>query len=97
MRFRRLCKAANSMGEDDECPAVYVGDDPAVMIAQGKILDPTVRTALLDLADDETAVQIPTETVLRAVGLYLAERGRPDLLAEIEFCLARDGLAEVTR
>lgn len=92
----RLCKAADSWGKD-QCPAVYRTDDPAKLIVQGKSLDATGMAALQDLAVDETAVQIPTETVLRAVGLILAERGRPDLLVEIETCLLGADLTGAAR
>lgn len=93
MRYRRLCKAASSWGKDD-CPAVYVADDePARMIAQGKMLDPAVLETLVSMAIDETAVEIPTETVLRAAGVFLAEHGRPDLREAIEELLAQTGLA----
>lgn len=89
MRYRRLCKAASSMGSEQDCPAVYVADgDPQSMIAQGKILDDAVLATLLNLAADETAVAIPTETVLRAAGLFLAEHGRPALATAIEDVLA---------
>lgn len=83
MALRRLCKSAGST-EDHECPAVYEAEDQSLMIAQGKILDPSTMAGLQDLAGDETAVAIPAETVLRAAGLYLAERGRPAVLAEVE-------------
>jgi hypothetical protein len=33
-------------------------------------------------------VRIPTETVLRAVGLFLADRGHPEVLADVEAYLA---------
>ena len=83
------------MGGNDECPAVYVSDTTAsVMVALGRTLSADVLATLLNLAHDETAVEIPTETVLRAAGLYLADHGRPDLLAEIETFLADVDLAE---
>lgn len=72
MGLRRLCKAADSMGEglsgDD------VDDDGVAMVGQGKVLDAAATAELRDLATDETAVAIPTGTVLRAAGLFLAER-----------------------
>lgn len=84
MALRRLCKSADS-GLSRDCPAVYVDDaDPAVMVGQGKVLDAPTVAELRDVAADEDAVAIPTETVLRAAGLFLAERGRPGVLAEIE-------------
>lgn len=39
----------------------------------------------------EDAVQIPTETVLRAAGLFLAEQGRPGVLTEVEAYLGEVG------
>jgi hypothetical protein len=87
MGLRRLCKAASST-EVRDCPAIYVDADPAWMVGQGKRLDATATGQLLDLAADEVASRIPTETILRAAGLFLAERGHPGVLAEIESYLA---------
>ncbi len=47
------------------------------MVAQGKKLDADTTANLEDHAADETAVLIPTETVVRAVGKHLAEYGWP--------------------
>ncbi|MGQ0573660.1 MAG: hypothetical protein ACT4RN_05575 [Pseudonocardia sp.] len=91
MALRRLRKSADSFGKEN-CPAVYIDDDPAVLVAQGRALAPPREPELLERADDEIAVVLPAETVLRAVGVYLAERGRPGVLAEIE-----DHLAGATR
>jgi hypothetical protein len=88
MKFRRLCKAGDSLSEEDNCPAVYLGEDLLTMVVQGKILDSTTLATLLQLADDETGVRIATETVVRAVGKLLVERGRRDLAAELESVLA---------
>lgn len=85
------------MGGNDECPAVYVSDDPAAMIVQGKVLDAATLGVLLDLADDESAVKVPAETVLRAVGIFLADQGRADLRAAIEACVIDPATAEVLR
>jgi hypothetical protein len=63
-------------------------DEPAVMVGQGKRLDAATTAELQDLADDELGVAIPTETVLRAAGMFLAERGRPGVMAEVERFLA---------
>lgn len=92
MRFRRLCKDANSGFDDDDCPAVYRSDDLLTMIVQGKVLDTATLATLLDLADDESGVRIPTETVVRAVGKLLVELGRPDLAAELEIVIAETEL-----
>ncbi len=76
MKLRKLAKDAAS--PDGDCAAVYVAtDDPSVMVAQGKILDADTTANLEDHAADETAVRIPTETVVRAVGRHLAEYGWP--------------------
>ena len=76
MKITRLAKDGES-GEHG-CPAVYVADDnPAVMVVQGKYLDPDTTENLLNHAADETAVRIPAETMVRAVRAYLAEHGRP--------------------
>jgi hypothetical protein len=67
---------------------MYLTEDPALMVGQGKLLDAATKAEVQSLAADEGAVAIPTETVLRAVGLFLAERGRPGVLAEIDAYLA---------
>lgn len=87
MRLRRLCKSGSS-GERDECPAVYVGAEPATMVAQGKQLDAATAAELRHVAPDEDGVALPTETVLRAAALFLAERDRPAMLAEVQDFLA---------
>lgn len=75
MRLTRLAKDANSGNHG--CPALYVApDDPSVMVAQGTFLDADTLRNLQDLAPDETAVRIPTETVLRAARAYLDEYGQ---------------------
>jgi hypothetical protein len=83
MKLTRLRKAADSWG-DEKCPAMYVDEDPTQMVGQGKRLDEEALSQLLQLGDDETAVAIPTETVLRAGASFLATHGRPDLADEIE-------------
>lgn len=55
MALRRLCKSGNSH-VDGECPAVYVDDDPTMMIGQGTVLDPTRAAELRDVAADEAGV-----------------------------------------
>lgn len=87
MALRRLCKSSSS-GQKGECPAVYVSDDPARMIAQGVILDTDTTAELQKVAIDEAGVALPTETVLRAAALFLAEQGRPAMLAEVRDYLA---------
>ncbi|MFF1819291.1 hypothetical protein ACFVWG_18470 [Kribbella sp. NPDC058245] len=89
MKLTRICKSADSQVAG-QCPAIYVADTPAVMVSQGKRLDPQTTAELRDVADDETAVEIPTETLLRAAGLFLAERGRPAVAAEVEAFLAAE-------
>lgn len=87
MALRRLCKSGGS-GEAGQCPAIYVADDPAQMVAQGVILDDHTSAELQDPGADETGVALPTETVLRAAALFLAEQGRPAMLAEVQEYLA---------
>ncbi|MDQ2708667.1 MAG: hypothetical protein M3Z25_13955 [Actinomycetota bacterium] len=87
MKLTRLCKSAES-GTREDCPAMYVADDPTVMVGQGTKLDPDTAAELLDRAVDEDGVAIPTETVLRAAGLFLAAHGRPGIAAEVEAFLA---------
>jgi hypothetical protein len=86
--LKRLCKAANSIGQGD-CPAMYLDiEDLAWMVGQGPQLDAAATGELLERAPEEVGVRIPTETVLRAVGLFLADRGHPGALAEVQAYLA---------
>jgi hypothetical protein len=86
--LKRLCKAANSIGQGD-CPAMYLDlEDLTWMVGQGPLLDAAAAAELLERAREEVGVRIPTETVLRAAGLFLADRGRPGVLAEVEAYLA---------
>ena len=72
MKLRKLAKDDKS--NTGKCPAVYVAaDDPAVMVVQGKRLDPDTTAELDDALADETAVRIPAETMVRAIEKYLAE------------------------
>jgi hypothetical protein len=87
MKLTRLCKSANSH-RDDWCPAMYVDEDPRQMVSQGKRLDADVSAQLLNLAEDEAGVAIPTETVLRAAARFLGAHGRPTIAAEIESFVA---------
>lgn len=89
MKLTRICKSADSQVAG-QCPAMYVADVPTVMVGQGKRLDAETAAELLDMADDETAVAIPTETVLRAAAMFLADRGRPVVAAEVEAFLAAE-------
>jgi len=75
MKLRKLAKDPSS--NQGACPVVYVAeDDPAVMVVQGKLLDADTTAELHDVLDDETAVRIPAETVVRAAEKYLAEQRR---------------------
>lgn len=67
---------------------MYIADPPSEMVVQGRHLDDETTSQLLNRADNEGGLAIPTETVVRAVGLLLAEYGRPDLHSEIESFLA---------
>jgi hypothetical protein len=90
MKLRKLAKDAGS--EQVNCPALYIAEeDLGAMVAQGKHLDADTTANLEHLADDETAVRIPAETVLRAAGRLLAEHGRPGVAAEIEVFLREQG------
>lgn len=89
MKLRRLCKSGNSRIEGD-CPAMYVDDDdPAVMVAQGRVLEGGHAVQLREVATEERGVSLPTETVLRAAALVLAQAGRPAMRDEVETYLAR--------
>ena len=83
MKLRRLCKSASS-DELDRCPAVYVAEEPTTMVAQGKHLDAATTAELRHVGADESGVAMPTETVLRAAALFLAEHGRPAMMAEVQ-------------
>lgn len=84
MKLTRICKSENSSWNGG-CPAVYAVDgDPGMMVSQGKTLDPATAGELQDLATDETAAFIPTETVLRAAAKYLAWHGRESVAADVE-------------
>jgi hypothetical protein len=87
MKLRYLCKSNESRTQND-CPAMYIAEDPAVMVGQGKLLDPATAAELRHVAADEAGVAIPTETVLRSAALVLAEHGRPAMLDEVEAFLS---------
>jgi hypothetical protein len=88
MALRRLAKDIES--KNGGCPALYDTDDPARMHAQGKRLSEAETAELLDLAGDETAVAIPTETVFRGMAKYATQHGDDDLAGRIEaFLTAR--------
>ncbi|WP_028926201.1 hypothetical protein [Pseudonocardia acaciae] len=87
MKLTRLCKAADSLRVQD-CPAMYLDEDPGMMVGQGKRLDEDATAQLLHLGEDEAGVAIPTETVLRAAALVLTAHGRTELGAEIETFVA---------
>jgi len=87
MALRRICKSGDS-GEYGECPAIYLEDHPATSVAQGPLLNADDMAALEELGEGEGAVKLPTETLLRAAALILAELGRPAMLAEVNDFLA---------
>ena len=91
MTFHRLAKDKQSLTSGG-CPALYADDDPARMIAQGKRLNDAEFGMLVELAGDETAVAIPTETVFRAMAKYATEHGDDELVARIEWFLTARGL-----
>jgi len=74
MGLHRLAKDGGSLSTGG-CPAIYSTDDPTRMIGQGKLLGATEAAELLELAGDEAAVAIPTETVLRGVAGFVSEHG----------------------
>jgi hypothetical protein len=91
MGLHRLAKDSNSAGAGG-CPALYGTGDPTRMIAQGKSLTPAEASELIEVRDDETAVAIPTETVLRGVAKYATEHGDDDLAGQLDAFLADRGL-----
>jgi len=88
MAIHRLAKDQSSRGKGG-CPALYATDDPSRMIAQGPVLPDAEFDELLEIQPFETAVAIPTETVLRGVAKYATEHGADDLTASIEAFLAQ--------
>jgi hypothetical protein len=87
MPLRRICKSGTS-GDDDDCPAVYLEELPTTAVAQGPLLSPEEMTELQQLGAGEGGVRLPTETLLRAAALILAEHGKPAMLAEVQDFLA---------
>jgi hypothetical protein len=88
--LERLCKWSGSV-EDEDCPAVYVDhDDPTTLVCQGPLLDEAGTAELLNRAPHEAGVALPSETLLRAAGLFLARQGVTGPLAEIEAYLTRE-------
>jgi len=91
MALHRLAKDDGSVTSGG-CPALYGTDDPARMIAQGKVLGREDTAELLELLGDETAVAIPTETVFRGVAKYATEHGDDILAGQVDAFLAARGL-----
>jgi hypothetical protein len=91
MAARRLAKDKGSLTSGG-CPALYDNDDPDVMWAQGKKLSKAEMGRLLELLDDETAVAIPTETILRGMAKYATQHGDDELAARIEAFLTAKGM-----
>jgi hypothetical protein len=90
MTLERLCKWSGSV-EDEDCPAVYIDHgDPTTLVCQGPLLDEDATAALLNRAPHEGGVTLPSETLLRAAGLFLSRQGVTGPLAEIEAFLARE-------
>lgn len=90
MALERLCKWSGSM-EDDDCPAVYLDhDNPSMVVCQGPLLEDEAAAELMNRAPHEGGVALPSETLLRAAGIFLARQGVTDPLAEIEAYLARE-------
>jgi hypothetical protein len=87
MPLRRICKSGTSR-ENDECPAVYLEEQPATAVAQGPLLSIEDMIELQQLGEGEGAVRLPVETLLRAAALILAEHGRLAMKAEVEDFLA---------
>jgi hypothetical protein len=83
MPLRRICKSGQS-GAREECPAVYLEKPPITSVAQGPLLSQDDMFELQQLGEGEGAVRLPTETLLRAAALILAEHGRPAMLAEVQ-------------
>jgi hypothetical protein len=87
MPLRRLCKSGDS-GEYNQCPAVYLEKPPITSVAQGPLLSTEELVELQELGEGEGAIRLPTETLLRAAALILAEHGRPAMQTEVKDFLA---------
>lgn len=64
MKLTRIAKSIPS--GNSGCPAVYTTDDPDTVVIQGNVLDAESRSNLQQVLEDEDAVSIPAETILRA-------------------------------
>ena len=91
MGVHRLAKWRGSVF-NGACPALYSTEDPATMISQGTKPTSAQMAELLEVASDETAVAIPTETVFRGIAKYATEHGDEQLAGKIEEFLAARGL-----
>jgi len=54
-------RKANNSGTGN-CPALYRADNGNYVV-QGKLLDAATTAKLRDLADDETAVEVPADVI----------------------------------
>lgn len=95
MALRRLAKDGPGSVTSGGCPALYSTDDPARMIAQGKILG-REESAALESHASETAVAIPAETIFRGLAKYGSEHGDDGLADAIEaFLFSRPALVSI--
>ncbi|MBO0872102.1 MAG: hypothetical protein J2P19_01790 [Pseudonocardia sp.] len=84
MKLIRICKSEDSLAQG-QCPAMYSApEEPLKMVAQGTKPGADTAAHLRDVADDEAAVVLPTETVFRAVATVLADAGYPAAKADVE-------------
>jgi hypothetical protein len=72
--------------------ADYSPADPTWMIWRGEAIPPAERRELLELADDETAVALPTEAVFQRAAEYAVANGDSTLAAQLEAFLDARGL-----
>ncbi len=68
------------------------GAGRAQMTFRGKALSPAESAQLLEVLDDETAVEAPTGVVFRCTAEYATEHGDDELASLVEAFLAARGL-----
>jgi hypothetical protein len=75
MYLKEIVRISDGPGCDDaNCPAIYVSDDPGVVVVQGKVLDSATIGQLTGVGADELAVAIPLGALLNAADVLRGGR-----------------------